>query len=300
MNLATPVRDYDRGVTSTASRTYAPWVRIVGIIAMALAVSTAAAFLGRWQFHRYEVRADALHEYELGKELEPQAINDFIAPGTTTLPAHSQWREAILVGHFDAETTTVLRNRPVDSIPSWQYLVWFDTNDGRSMLVNLGWIPLPGADAEPDPVPYPTAETTITVIVRSWEDDDGKTGAGATRVNPAQVAAPTSQIVPGYGMLRQICVGDDCADTLVGEQTPLPSLSTGPHLSYAWQWWVLAAMSPVGAVIMIRREREEAAQPSAFPATTAAGAEAKMDAPASARTRRRPRAGSDEEVEDAL
>lgn len=247
---------------------------------MALAVSVAAIFLGKWQFHRYDVRADALHEYKLGQEVEPQPLADLIPPGSDELPVHVQWREATLVGHFDPDSTTVLRNRSVDATPSWQYLTWFDTDDGRSMLINVGWVPLPGQDAEPEPIPYPTTESTITVIVRTWEDDDGRTGQGATRITPAQLPDAPQEPVPGYGMLREICTNGDCADVLIGGQTPLPSLSTGPHLSYAWQWFVLAAMSPLGAVIMIRREREEISERATRP--------------------RRKRQLSDEEVEDAL
>jgi cytochrome oxidase assembly protein ShyY1 len=311
-------RDYHRGVTTSPADEYPMWVRITGIIAFAVAVSVAAVFLGHWQYHRYEVRAEALHQYELGQQEDPRPINDLIPPGSVDLPAHTQWREAVLVGQFEPESTTVLRNRPVDRRPSWQYLAWFDTTDGRSMLVNLGWIPLPGPDDDPAPPPYPTSETTITVITRTWEDDDGKRGDGATRVTPEQVPAPTYNSVPGYGMLRQVCADGQCANVVVGEQTPLPSLSTGPHLSYAWQWWVLAAMAPVGAVIMIRRERADDADGDAVDRDAAepvldsggVGASGRVNprvgeaairaTPPSASRRRSNRRLSDEEVEDAL
>jgi len=283
-------------VTDTTPREYAPWVRIAGIVLTALAVCVATVFLGRWQYHRYEVRAEALHQYELGQQEDPHALNDLIPAGVTQLPDHSQWRETVLTGHFEGQSTTVLRNRPVDSQPTWQYLVWFDTDDGRSMLVNLGWIPLPGPEDDIAPPAYPTEDATITVIVRAWEDDDGNSGAGATRVSPAQVPTPTYEAVPAYGMLRQICAGGDCADVVVGQQTPLPELSTGPHLSYAWQWWVLAALTPVGAVIMIRREREDD-EPQA-----PAGAPQDPDdaEPTLSKPRGRGRRLTDEEIEDAL
>ncbi len=311
-NQAGSRRDYHRQVTSTDSREYAPWVRITGIILVALSVSIAAIFLGRWQYHRYEVRNEALHQYNLGLTEDPKPLDELIPPGSTDLPPHTQWREAVLVGHFEADSTTVLRNRPVDSIPTWQYLAWFDTTDGRSMLINLGWIPLPAAGDDTPDVPYPAEETTITVITRSWEDDDGRRGDGATRVTPEQVPTPTYEPVPGYGMLREMCVGSDCAEVVVGEPTPLPSLSTGPHLSYAWQWWVLAAMAPVGAIIMIRREYagpdEEMtdadagaeAPDGAAPSATTEGDETATPAPASAGRGRRKRKLSDEEIEDAL
>ncbi|WP_430866906.1 SURF1 family protein [Demequina aurantiaca] len=306
-------------MTSSPAREYAPWVRITGIILTALAVCAVAAMLGRWQYHRFEVRADALEQYELGQQEAPKPIAELIPAGATDLPPHTQWREVVLVGHFDPESTTVLRNRPVDSIPTWQYLAWFDTTDGRSMLVNLGWIPLPATGTTTAPVPYPTAETTITVITRSWEDDDGKRGDGATRVIPEQVPVPVNESVPGYGMLREVCAEDACASVVVGEQTPLPSLSTGPHLSYAWQWWVLAAMAPVGAVVLIRRDRADdqdaeagadaglSEQASETPAESgAAGGEPSIGR-ATARPSRAsaPRKGrrarlSDEEIEDAL
>lgn len=278
-------------------------MRITGIILAALAIAVAAIFLGRWQLHRYEVRAEALHQYELGQEEAPQPLDELISPGATHLPPHTQWREAVLVGQFEPASTTVLRNRPVDSTPSWQYLAWFDTTDGQSMLVNLGWIPLPRSGTEPAAIPYPEAETTITVITREWEDDDGNRAAGATRIAPGQLPAPTYDAVPGYGMLREVCVAGDCADVVVGAQTPLPSLSTGPHLSYAWQWWVLAAMAPAGGVIMIRREREgDDDAPADGTDAGVPGEVGERAQPAIASAARKGRKGrlSDEDIEDAL
>lgn len=281
-------------------------MRITGIIVIAAAIAVAALFLGRWQYHRYEVRADALSEYNVGLTQAPLPLDQLIPVGTSELPLHVQWREAVLVGQFEPDSTTVLRNRPVDGTPSWQYLAWFDTTDGRSMLVNVGWVPLPGPDAEPSLVPYPTQETTITVITRAWEDDDGnqRRGAGATRITPAHVPEPTYDSVPGYGMLREVCVGDECANVLVGALTPLPSLSTGPHLSYAWQWWVLAALAPVGAVIMIRRERTDDDAPvdarGSAPGENGGASAGAQPATASSARKSRKRGLSDEDVEDAL
>lgn len=311
--------DYHREVTSPAPASSSRWWRVAAvtaIVAISLIVSFATIQLGRWQYHRYEVRAQALDDYNAGQEEQPHQLNELIPLTATSPPDHTEWRSVVLEGQFDAASTVGLRNRPVDGTPALQYLVWFDTDDGRSMLINVGWEPLPDTgDAAAVPT-YPSADTTVTVIVRSWEEDNGTRGDGATRISPEQVPDPAFEPVPSYGMLRTMCVAGACEALPTTELTPLPSLSTGPHLSYAWQWWVIAGLSPIGAVVMIRRERESTLSSGDAPGKPA-GADPRPPDPAhnpapqpepdmpephsaaSARLRRR-RQPSDEEIEDAL
>jgi len=308
--------DYHREVTSPARASRSQWWRVAAIVAISLIVSFAAIQLGRWQYHRYEVRAQALDDYNAGQEEQPHQLNDLIPFTATSLPDHAEWRSVVLEGQFEADSTAGLRNRPVDGTPALQYLAWFDTADGRSMLINVGWEPLPDTGVATAVPTLPSADTTVTAIVRSWEEDNGTRGDGATRISLEQVPDPAFDPVPSYGMLRSMCVADDCGALPTAELTPLPSLSTGPHLSYAWQWWVMAGLSPIGAVVMLRREREgtlisggapgEPAGASPLPPQPAQnpepGPRADMREPqgvASARLRRR-RLPSDEEIEDAL
>lgn len=277
------MRDYHRHVPA---RRHPSLLRIAATMAVCLAVSAVATLLGFWQYGRHVDRADARAAYDAAVESPLEDIGAVVPPGSSALPDDAQWRTVTATGSFDVDSLTVLRGRPVEGTASWQHLVWFDTVDEQSLMVNLGWVPQPGPTEDAPAVELPADPgAQITVVLRSWEEDDGKTSAGSiTRITPTQLPSPAGEPVPGYGMLREICAEDACATSPVGEPVPLPELTLGPHLAYAWQWWLFAAMAPVGGVLLLRRD---ARMGSTTPA------------PVKKQPQRRRRL-TDEEIEDAL
>ncbi|WP_144268206.1 SURF1 family protein [Demequina sp. NBRC 110055] len=265
--------------------------RIALTMLIALAVSAVAIMLGFWQLHRHQDKAAAVAAHDAAEGAPVAPLDEVIPAGSSTLPDDAEWRSGTVTGTFERETSTYLRGRPVDSTAAWQFLAWLDTDDGRSVLVQTGWIPQPGEAEDPQMPEYPDSPVTVTGIVRAWEEDDGKEATDSvTRITPAQLASPAGEEVPGYLMIREYCDAGACSPTVVGAQVPLPDVSTGPHLSYAVQWWIFAALAPIGAVLLLRRDAQmEGDAPQ--PATASAVRE----------PRRARRAKlSDEEIEDAL
>ncbi len=239
---------------------------------------------GLWQYGRHLERAEALTWYELAEERPAATLSDVTSPRDDRLALEATWRRVSATGHFSPEQPTLLRNRPVDQSPTYQYLAWFITTEGSALLVNAGWQEAPSAGGEPPAPELPRSEVTIDVILREWEPDDGRRDAGATRIHTAQVPPPPAPPVPAYGMLRDSCeASGPCVSSLGLADVPLPYLSTGPHLSYAWQWWVFAALAPVGATLLLRREVSPS-RPVRAPKNRASGK----------------RGLSDEDIEDAL
>jgi cytochrome oxidase assembly protein ShyY1 len=247
---------------------------IVAIVALALAVSVAAVFLARWQWHRHEGRAAEIAAFEAGQAAAPAPLNDVVPDGAVTFPDDARWRTATVSGTFDAESLTWLRNRPVDGNPASHALAWFVTDDGRALLVDAGWV-----EAEVSARPsLPTEHLALTVTMRPTEEDNGTPG---TRITPTQMPAAPAPQSPGYGVMSSACQ-DPCGALPGLAVTPLPELSLGPHLAYTVQWLMLAVAAPIVAVIWIRREL--------------LGEQATAVA-----TRPKRRAGlTDEEIEDAL
>ncbi|MFN3866180.1 MAG: SURF1 family protein, partial [Demequina sp.] len=262
---------------SSARRPSAP--RILLTMVIALVVAGVAALLGLWQHGRHVERADALAAFEAAAHLDPVRVGDVVPVDAAHLPPGGEWRMVTATGTFDPDSLTVLRTRPVESTPAWQYLAWLNTDDGRSFLIDLGWIRQPGPTEDPA-VPSLSAnqQVTVTSVIRAWEPDDGKgAGASITRITPEQLPAPAGDPVPGYGMLREFCDADGCFATPVGAPVPLPALSVGPHLAYAWQWWLFAAMAPVGGVLLLRRDGQLADAQAAVEGSAPGAAAAASD-----------------------
>lgn len=266
------------------------WGRLALTVVIVLAMSALCVVAGRWQYGRYEVRAQAIADYEAAQALPVARVDEVASPGAAELPDDAEWRTVTVTGVIEPATLTLLRNRPVDSTAAYQYLVWMRLDDGASVLVNLGWAPVEGGDATE--ALLATALTgqrvTATGTLRSFEQDDGKRDSGATRITPVQmVDSGTADVVPGYVVLDEPCA-DLCGTEGPLLAVPLPTLSLGPHLSYAWQWWVFSLLVPVGAWLLTQRDLEVKRDPSAV---------AKKARPPRQRRRGGP---SDEEIEDAL
>lgn len=270
-------------------------LRVAAVLAVALAVSVAAVFLGRWQYHRHEARSAELHAFNAGQAAAVAPLNALLPSGTTALPAAARWRDVTVSGHFDVATQKWLRNRPVGGVPAVHALAWFITDAGDALLVDAGWVDARTA-ARPT---LPGATQELTVTLRDSEPDDGRRDAGATRITDAQMSAAPAPPLPGYGVVSQAC-GVPCGAIPGLTVTPLPTLGLGPHLSYAWQWWLLAAASPFIAIALLRREAAERRE-GALPTGGSTAIPRRRPAPGRVGERRREAHGpSDEEVEDAL
>ncbi|WP_062316855.1 SURF1 family protein [Demequina maris] len=267
-------------------------LRVVGIVILALAVCAVAVRAGFWQLGRHEARSAAIALYEANAAADPVALADAVPAGSAV--GDAEWTRVTVEGEFEPGSTTMLRNRPVDRARTWHVLAWFDTEDGRSLLVDAGWVPIPDS-GEPDGVvpDLPTGDVTLEVVLRAAEEDDGRRDDGATRITPAQMPAPDAEPIDGYGMVQQVCTASGCKDAL-GSQVPLPTLSLGPHLAYTWQWFAFAVIAPVAGVLLARREWQATSRDDA-----PGGAPREPREPREPRRRRRAEP-TDEEIEDAL
>jgi cytochrome oxidase assembly protein ShyY1 len=239
---------------------------------------------GIWQYGRHVERAHTLQSFEAATVLPVVPLGEVSVPGASAISSEAMWRRVEVTGHFAPDPPTPLRNRPVEHVAAYQYLAWFEPADGGALLVNAGWLEVSSLGDDPLPPVLPGGQLTIEVVLRDLELDDGRRDAGATRINLAHVPAPPAEPFPAYGMLRDSCATDGpCVEDLGLAEVPLPHLSTGPHLSYAWQWWAFAALAPVGAGVLLRRDD-----------VSDEGHRKKV------KKRERQRGLSDEDVEDAL
>lgn len=274
--MAEPGRRSDR------PRAYSPLSIAIATVAT-LAVIALGVVAGRWQHDRYEVRAQAVRAFDAAQGLPSAPLSELVGTDSQSLGA-AQWRIATASGHFDTQSLTELRGRSVEGVAALHYLAWFITEDG-ALLVDVGWAPRASAGA----VTLPTGELEIAGLLRAQEADDGRRGEGATRIVATQLPPPDfpADTFPAWLMLREPCDDTGCVGTAL-QPAPVPQLSLGPHLSYAYQWWLLALVAPFAAVFLLRRDaRLEREQGEAV-------------APREPTPRRRSGRPSDEEIEDAL
>jgi len=225
--------------------------RWLGALAAAAVFATAAFFLGRWQWHRYEAKAanaDRIHSHY---GAAPKLLTDVLS--RSPVPLAEDWTRVKAQGTYAADETLLVRNRPLDGTYGYEVLVPLVLGDGSAVLVDRGWVPnAENAETAPRVPPAPSGQVSLTGWVRPGEPSLGRDlpAGQVASINVAdagrQVGQPLRQ---GYVVLQ-------------GEQgnpprpSPLekPDTGLGPHQAYAFQWW--AGMVAAFALVFFGARRE--------------------------------------------
>jgi surfeit locus 1 family protein len=217
--------------------------------------------LGFWQLDRLHGRKDANAAIAAAEAMPPRPLTTLTA-GTAD-PSSLRFRPTVAAGTYDPAHELLLYGRSsAEGQTGDQVLTPLRLGDGTAVIVDRGWIPLDqdvpvtgdaaaptgtvrvaGILFPPDAISSPQAEATPAD--RVTEVDLGKIGA-----------AIPYPILPVYVLLQH----QDPAQTGgLPEPPPLPPLTNGPHLSYAAQWFAFAAIAVIGFIVLLRRDRTEAA-----------------------------------------
>jgi cytochrome oxidase assembly protein ShyY1 len=222
---------------------------------IAIAFAVACVFLSNWQFDRNESRAAELALVEQNYDAPAVPLDDLIGADGALNPG-DEWHPVVLSGEYLAGEQVLVRNRPHGGTSAFEVLVPFRAADGRTLIVDRGWVP-PGEGESPDAVPAPPSGT-VEVVVRL------RPGEQAPRSGRS---APEGQVPTIHLPTVAAAVGGDVVTSAYGqlvEETPPPSVQLGsfdaptddpgPHLSYAIQWILFGVMGFVFIFYMIRTE----------------------------------------------
>ena len=223
-------------------------VVVVGIVVMVLA--------GYWQLQRLDERKDfnqRVIERSQSEPFELRSVLERLDDGSLSADA-AEWLPVTIDGTYLPDQVLDFNNsqrgRAGDNV-----LTAMITTDGDTVIVNRGFIPL-GIDVPP----APQTEVVGLGYVRLSEvrdrggltdADDGEPLSEIRRIDLPRLSQQfPGDVAPIYVQLiaaePAIALGDP-------EPVLLPELSSGPHLSYAIQWFVFALCVAIGWVLAVRR-----------------------------------------------
>lgn len=222
---------------------------VVGVIIFA-----GACFwiLSPWQFGRNAERSAQNSDITT-------AVTDSSVPLRQLLPVgvepstSLEWREVTMSGRYLPADETVARLRQVNDEAAYEILTPFRLDDGRTMLVDRGWVS-PNNGQVPAYAPAPTGHVELTARMHPEESDPHRpplTEQGHREiysVNTTVVSELTGvHVDPGYFTLVDNQPG-------VLNVLPIPQVDSGPFLSYALQWIVFGVMAIFGLGYFTWRE----------------------------------------------
>jgi len=234
--------------------------------------------LGYWQLHRHEHRVANNEIIATNVDAAPVAVESVTEPGAV-LPHSDLYRSVTATGRFDTAHEVVARHRTAGAEGAgddhaggqqigYHVITPLILDEGRAVLVNRGWI-----DSGDDPTAFPeipappSGEVTVTGRLRP-DETTAATGIRDRQGLPdrqimlisskANAEYVPRQLVSGYLELVAVSPQPKGAQPAL---IPEPDHSgIGPHMAYAVQWWLFAAMVPVGWVVLLRRQRAEILQ----------------------------------------
>jgi cytochrome oxidase assembly protein ShyY1 len=246
------------------------WIAFHLLVAVAIVVMIN---LGFWQLRRLDER-QALNSAVAEREAEPAVPLADLLGEPNFDPDTAEWRRVTAEGTWLPGQLLVF-NRSQNGIAGENVLTALTLDDGTTVIVNRGFVPL--ARDVPEP---PTTEAAILATVRESQSGGGEvvdpdTGelAEVQRVDVGRLAPQfDGDVAPVYLDLIASEPAITPADPL---PVPPPEQSEGNHLSYAIQWFIFSLCVAIGWVLAVRhsigkRRTEASATSAAHPGGPAA------------------------------
>ncbi|WP_030180798.1 SURF1 family protein [Streptomyces sp. NRRL S-813] len=247
------------------------------ITLVALLLIPTMIWLGFWQLHRHDHRQKLNQVITASLAAKPVPVESLTSVGGSV--AHDAiYRRVTAKGHFDTAHELVVRRRTnADDQVGYHVLTPFVLDDGRTLLVNRGWIPSSASQTAFPSIPAP-ASGEITVTGRLMRDET--TAASGIKnlkglpdrqimlINSEQVGAllrdsgdaSAKSVFGGYIELTSPAPKGGSPELLPSPKEDTSWIGIGDiNLPYAVQWWLFAAAVPVGWLVLVRRELKERA-----------------------------------------
>lgn len=240
--------------------------RWLGALVLATLFAVACYHLGFWQYHRHEAKVERNTLLDEHYRADPVPVTDVIAGAGVA--RDDEWTRVTARGTY-VEGPLFVRGRPNGGAVGLEVLWALRPADGGTdVLVNRGWVAASdrGASVLPEVAPAPSGEVTVTGWARRGEASPGRAPAAGQIANvsvPDASAALGTTLLPGYVLLQSEALPDGSTPARP-QALPPPDRSLGPHLAYAYQWWMTTVLGFVLVGFGVRRE-ERLAHPEKYP-----------------------------------
>lgn len=225
-------------------------LRNLGLTLLATLLFALCFVAGQWQWERGLDRRAENQEIERNFDID---ITDF-AKEVFQSEEDLLWRKFSINGNFLPQHEILMRNRYFEDQYGYGVATLFQLEDGRKVWIDRGWVKA-GASATtpPEVVPVPTERVQLIARYRSDALDAKIKGSFfATGSNGSQLSKWNEDAAVESEEFYFDLIGGDFTPKV---PTALPSLSDGPHLAYAIQWWFFGALVIFGRILIAREDR---------------------------------------------
>ncbi len=211
-------------------------------LAMVAAVVVCVA-AGRWQQGRMHAK-EALRA-QLDAAARMPAVELSALPRAADWPA-LRYRQVVAAGIYRAPVQILVDNRIHDGRAGYHVVTPLELRDGRTVLVNRGWVAQGASRAVLPAVPPPSGQVTvegrIELPAAGYFELEREAGTGPVwqNLDPARFAAATGvDVLP---VVIEQTAAPAPGDGLVRDW-PAPDFGVDRHRIYMVQWYAFAALA---------------------------------------------------------
>jgi surfeit locus 1 family protein len=214
--------------------------------------------LGRWQWHRAQQSQALQTQFRAGTD----ALTDLDDHAVQALPRYARVGAH---GRYDGAHQFLLDNISHGGYPGYDVLTPLTLADGRTLVVNRGWVPLTESRHDLPDIALPADPAASTVATTGRLDNLPVAGIALGHAPPAAGGTwPKLTSFPTMADLsaalgrplepRQLLLDAGAPLGYVRDWQPA-GMSPARHLSYAIQWWGFAAVAAVLYARLNQRRR---------------------------------------------
>ena len=226
-----------------------------GYLALVIVFAVVCSGLGMWQLARRAEAQVEISRVDANFDAEAVPLTDAL-PTLDSFEESQKWLPVQVTGTYLRDEEVLVRNRAMNINPGFEVLTPLLLANGDVFIVDRGWVPTGDRQNEPDAVPAaPAGEVTVVARLKKGEPIlEGRTATGnqVATINLPTMAERlgTNTYTGAYGLMKT----EDPATTERPAAVLRPVRDEGPHLSYAFQWFVFALMAFVGLGWAARQE----------------------------------------------
>ncbi len=228
---------------------------------VAILVQPALWSLSQWQWRRLDQRLTYNHVVLHDQALAPVPIGALThtkpSPDGIQYGTDSEWRSVYATGTWDVTHQVLVRKKSQESDLGFWVITPLVLTDGSVLMINRGW-----RAAEKSATDTPSVITPPNGVVETL----GRIRNVKTRSKPKPNDLPIGQVdvvAPQEIVSSNTTVSDvylemtnSRPNSLSADLTaiPAPTITEGPHRSYALQWIFFMIMTVIGWIILVRNE----------------------------------------------
>jgi len=234
------------------------WIAVTLVVIL---VQPALWSLSQWQWRRLSQRLAYNSVVLRDQALPPVSIGTLRHSATSsngiTYGTDSEWRSVYATGTWDVAHQVLVRKKSQESDLGFWVITPLDLSDGSVLMVNRGWRAAEKSATDTPTVITPPAGVVETLGRIRNVKARTKTKPNDLPVGQVDVVAPT-EIVSGTSTIRDVYIEmtNSRPNSVSSDLKPIPAptITEGPHRSYALQWIFFMIMTVIGWVILVRNE----------------------------------------------